>query len=213
MTVSILDFLTRIARDLNETNNDFIIPTSSWSRTEMLGYLNYAESNFLQDTGIWQTDVSIVAAAGASILFDRPVNTMDINRMGFNGRHLHRQAVVNFELEDRNWRLHAVGMPDYYHEDLLPNSKFELNKIPAAGGTIRIFADYLPDPYATVYEDINLKDCWEQYLRWKVLSLALAKDCEDQDLGRSNYANQRYTVGVMLARRLIKGVAATGLRG
>lgn len=211
MTISVLDLLTRVSLDLNETNNEFL--SGAWTRSEMLGYLNYAESNFLQSTGIWQTDVSIVAAAGASILFDRPLNTMDINRMGFNGRHLHRQAVINFELEDRDWRSHAVGMPEYYHEDLLPNSKFELNKIPAAGGTIRIFADYLPDPYLTVDENLHVKDSWEQYLRWKVLSLALAKDCEDQDLGRSNYANQRYAVGVMLARRLLKGVAETGLRG
>jgi hypothetical protein len=211
MTINILDFLTRIARDLNETDNDFL--SGAWTRTEMLGYLNYAESNFLQDTGIWQTDVSIVAAPGATILFDRPPNTMDINRMGFNGKSLHRQTAVNFELEDRDWRSHAVGKPDYYHEDLLPNSKFELNKIPAAGGTVRIFADYLPDPYATVYEDLHLKDTWEPYLRWKVIELALRKDSEDQDLGRANYARQRYMVGVNLARRLMKGTLATGIGG
>lgn len=211
MATNITEVLTRIARDLAETSNEFL--SLSWSRTEMLGYLNYAERDFLQLSGIWKEDISIIAAAGASILFDRPDNTMDIDRMGFDGKHLHRQTSLNFELEDRNWRTHSTGKPDYYHEDNLPNSKFELNKIPAAGGTIRIFADYLPDPYLIVSEDLHLRDCWEPYLRWKVLSLALAKDCEDQDLGRSKYAQQRYMVGVMLARRLIKETAATGLRG
>jgi hypothetical protein len=213
MAINITEVMTRIARDLNESDSDFISPPSSWSLAEILGYLNYAESNFLQATGIWQTDIPIVAVAGATILFDRPANTMDINRMGFNGKHLHRQSAHSIELEDRDWRAHAIGMPDYYHEDHLPNSKFELNKIPAAGGTIRIFADYLPDPYTNVFEDLHLKDTWEPYLRWKILALALGKKSDDQDLGRSNYADKRYNVGVQLARRLIKGVASTGLKG
>lgn len=209
MAINISEVMTRIARDLHETSNDFA--SGAWSRVEMVGYLNDAELDFLRLTGIWQTDVSVAAAAGSGILFDRPANTMDINRVGFDGKHLHRQSSINFELEDRDWRSHSAGKPDYWHEDNLPNTKFELNKIPTYGGTLRIFADYRPDPYLSIYEDLHLKDSWEPYLRWKVLSLALAKDCEDQDLGRSRYAQQRYMVGVLLARRLIKGVAAVGL--
>jgi hypothetical protein len=211
MAINITEFMTRIARDLHESSNDF--PSGAWSRTEMLGYLNYAERNFLLLSGIWKTDISIVAAPGSGLIFNRPANTVDIDRVGFNGKHLHRQTSLNFELEDRNWRLNSTGAPDYWHEDNISNSQFELNKIPAAGGTLRIFADYLPDPYLTVFEDLHLKDCWEPYLRWKVLSLALSKDGEDQDLGRSNYAQKRYGVGIMLARRLIKESSATGLRG
>ena len=145
MAINTADFMSRVATDLHEVSNDF--PSGAWSRAEMVAYLNDAELDFLRLTGIWQTDVSIVASAGAGILFDRPDNTMDINRVGFDGKHLHRQAVVNFELEDRDWRSHSGGKPDYWHEDNLPNTKFELNKIPAAGGTIRMFADYRQAPY------------------------------------------------------------------
>ena len=211
MTISVSEFMTRVARDLNETSNEFL--SGAWTTDEMIGYLNYAERDFLHSSGIWQTDVVMTVSAGSSILIDRPDNTMDITRLGFNGKSLHRQTSHDIELEDRDWRSHAVGMPSYYHEDHIPNSKLELNKIPAGGGIVRIFADYLPDPYTTLSENIHLKDCWEPYLRWKVISLALAKDCEDQDLGRSNYSDHRYNMGIMLARRLMKGSAATGIRG
>lgn len=201
MTIAITDFLTRIATDLNEEDNDF--PSLAWTRTEMLAYLNNAERDFLRLTGMVQTDVN-VSADGSTILFNRPDNTMDLNRVSFNGKNLRRQTSNDFMMEDRNWRNNAVGKPSYWHEDHLAVTQFELNKIPAAGGTIRIFADYLYDEYASVFEDLHLRDIWEPYLRWKVLSLALAKDGENQDLGRSSYAQERYMVGVRLALRLIK---------
>lgn len=202
MTVNITEFLTRVSRDLNEESNAF--PTGAWTQAEMLGYLNYAERDFLKLTGIVQTDVSIVAAAGSPILLNRPANTMDINRMSVNGLQIRRQTAWDFELEDRSWRMHTAGRTHYWHEDHLSITQFELNKLPAAGATIRIFADYIYNEYTSVSENLHLKDSWEQYLRWKVISLALGKKGDNQDIGRSKYANQRYQVGVRLARRLIE---------
>ena len=212
MTVSLADFFTKVARDLHETDNTF--SSGSWSAIEMLAYLNNAEREFLLLTGIWKTDVSVLISPGSTILFDRPLNTMDIDRMSFCCKPLRRQTSYDLELEDRKWRINILGYPQYWHEDHLPNSQYEINKVPAAGGELRIFADYLPDPYTDIdTEDIHLRDCWEQYLRWRVLSLALTKDCEDQDLGRSNYSRQRFMLAVMLARRLIRGIAEANLRG
>jgi hypothetical protein len=211
MAISVDTVLSRIATDLSETSSDFL--SGAWTRTEMIGYLNYAERDFLIQTGSMKYDVSVVLAPGAGILIDRPANTMDIDRVSLNGKRVLRQSSMNLELEDRNWRVNSTGYPSYWHEDNIAITKIELNKIPLAGGTLRVIADYLPNAYATVFDSLHLRDCWEPYLRWKVLALALAKDCEDQDIGRSNYANQRYMVGVQLAQRLVKGVAENGLRG
>lgn len=211
MTTSVSEFLTRVSRDLHETSNAFL--SGAWTLAEMLSYLTQAERRFLHAAGIWKIDTTVVLAAGSSILINRPASTMDIDRVSVNGRHIKRQTSYDFELEDRHWRENTAGKPSYWHEDNIPNTTFELNKIPAAGASVRVFADYLPAEYTDMTGNIHLKDCWEPYLRWEVLSLALAKDCEDQDLGRSNYAHKRYGVGIMLARRMIKGIANTGLRG
>jgi hypothetical protein len=211
MTILLSTILTRVAIDLNETSNAFL--SGAWTQTEMIGYINHAERDFLLRTGIWKTDSSIVASAGASILFNRPANTMDIDRVGFNGKRLYRQSSQNLELEDRDWRTYSTGNPSYWHEDNLANSQFEINKIPAAGGTLRLFADYLPNAYTVITDAFHLAASWEPYVRWKTISLSLAKKCEDQDLGRSNYAQQRYMVGVQLARHLMMGSMTGNLKG
>jgi hypothetical protein len=205
MTINIIDFLTRVAFDLNETDNNF--PTGAWTRAEMVEYLNYSEKDFLKRTGILKVNVLETLPAGSTILCTRPTSIMDIDRIGFNGKHCRRQTSNNFEMEDRDWRQKTTGRPTYWHEDHLPNTQLELNKIPAAGGIIRYIGDYLYAPYVSPFENIHLKDSWEPYLRWKVLSLALIKDGDNKDIGRSQYAQQRYLLGVRLARRLVTGTA------
>lgn len=209
MTVSVLDFLTRVAWELHETDNTF--DSGAWTVSEMLGYLNYAEKKFLERTGILKSDDTITAD-GSAIVFNRPNNTIDIDRISFYGKPLRRQTLFDLELEDRSWRSKTTGKPSYWHEDNLPNSQFEINKIPAAGGNLRIFSDYIPDEYTDTSGDIHLTDEWEQYLRWKVISLALGKDGDNQDVGRSDYADQRFRLGITLARRLMKGMAEVNLR-
>jgi hypothetical protein len=211
MVVSIEDFMTRVANDLSETSNEFL--SGAWTLAEMISYLNYAERDFLIKTGAVKYDTTVILPGGSGILIERPDNTMDIDRVSLDGKRLLRQSSINLELEDRHWRSHTVGHPAYYHEDNIPISYIELNKIPSTGGTLRVFSSWLPDPYTTIFENLHLPDHWEPYLRWKVLALALAKDCEDQDIQRSSYADQRYMVGVQLAQRLVKGITDTGLRG
>ena len=211
MAISVEDFMTKIANDLSEGDNSF--PSGAWTRDEMIGYLNYAERDFLIKTGAVKYDVSITLPPGTGILLDRPDNTMDIERVSLDGRRLLRQSSMNLELEDRNWRSNSTGKPSYWHEDNMSMSNIELNKIPAIGGVLRVFSGYLPNPYTVIYEDLHLADHWEPYLRWGVLAICLIKDSEDQDVARAEYAKQRYMVGVQLAQRLVKGISETGLRG
>jgi hypothetical protein len=199
----IITFLERIARDLHEESVEFP-EGGAWSREEILGYLNTAERLFLQKTGMLKADDTVVSD-GSTLLFDRPDNTIDIDRVSFNGKALRRQTSWDLEREDRNWRSNAVGNPSYWHEDHLANNQIEINKVPAAGGNLRFISDYVYDEYDLdgIYENIHLKDTWEVYLRWKVLSLCLAKDSDQQDLPRSKYADQRFRFGIYLARRLL----------
>jgi hypothetical protein len=205
MTVTVKEFFVRIARDLHEPVE---FSGGIWTSDEMLNYLNNAEKIFLQKTGVLKIDATVTSVPGTVILYDRPANTMDIDRISFNGKPLRRQTSWDLERENRNWRATPNGSPSYWHEDHLANSQFELDKRPAAGGIIRVIADYLPDPYTSISTgNIHLKDSWEPYLRWKVLSQALARDGDNQDLGRSRYAHERFKMGIYLARRIMKGIA------
>ena len=148
-------------------------------------------------------------AAGTTILFIKPSDMMDIERISLNYKRLRRVTSWDLEREDPAWRLNPNGSSQSYHEDHLPINSFEVNSRPASGGSIRIFGGTLPPLHTTdTTELIAVKDCWEQYIRWETIALALAKDGDNQDVARSTYAHQRYLLGVSLAKRMVLGTPA-----
>lgn len=215
MAVTIAVFLTRIAKDLHE--DPAIFPpgrNNLWTLEEMVGYVSYAERDFLRRTGIEKTDAAMAIAPGNVVVFTKPLGLMDIERISFNYKRLRRVTSWDLEREDPTWRNHPNDSPQSYHEDYLPINAFELDNRPVAGGNLRIFADTMPPDHTTnTAELIAVKDCWEQYIRWEVLSLALAKDGDNQDVPRSNYAHQRYMLGVSLAKRMVIGTSLMDIGG
>lgn len=206
--------LTRVARDLHQKDNTFKLGLEApyWSPDEMIGYVNYVERDFLRRAGIKMWDVSKTLPAGSPILFAKPNGTMDIERVSFNKVRIRRQSVWDLARENPSWRNNPPGRPHYWHEDHLAVADIEVDRLPAAGGTLRFFVTMVPivhAPYPGGYaEDISVIDCWEPYIRWDVLSLALSKDGDYQDSKRGQYCHQRYMLGVSLARRLVQGPGA-----
>jgi hypothetical protein len=207
MAIAISTVLSRVAIDLHEEDNTF--GTGLWTQNEMLRYVEYAEIDFLRRTGILKYDTTVAVVAGTTRLFTKPTRTMQIERMSFNGVRLRRQTSWDLEREDANWRATPNGRARYWHEDHLPVNQFELDRRPAAGGNLRIFYDTVPvehaDAPAGIAENIAVPDVWEPYIRWEVLSLALGKDGDNQDMERSDYAHRRYLLGVFLAKRMVIG--------
>jgi hypothetical protein len=209
MSVTVAEFLSRIAKDLHEDPATFPPGDNNlWTLEEMVGYISYAERDFLRRTGVEAVDATVPVAAGNVLVFSKPTNMMDIDRISFNYLRLRRVTSWDLEREDPTWRTHPNDKASQYHEDHLPINSFELDNRRLSGGTLRIFGGLLP-PLHTVdtTELIAVKDCWEQYIRWEVLSLALGKDGDNQDVSRSAYAHQRYLLGCSLAKRMVLGTA------
>lgn len=203
--------LTKIAKDLHQRDNLFKLGQEApyWTPDEMIGYANYAEKDFLRRTGITIFNLTQNMPAGNTITFLKPVGTMDIERVSFNKRRMRRQSTWDLTRQNPGWRNNPPGRPKYWHEDHLGVNNFEVDKRPAAGGTFRFFVTMIPTPHAFYpagySEDLNVIDAWEPYIRWDVLSLALGKEGDMQDVRRSGYCHQRYMLGVTLAKRLVQG--------
>jgi hypothetical protein len=210
MAVTVATLLSRIARDLHEDPATFPPGDNNlWTLEEMVGYISYAERDFLRRTGIQTVDTTVAIPPGYTLAFNKPSNIMDIERISIDYKRLRRVTSWDLEREDPTWRMHPNDRAQSYHEDHLPINSFELDNRPAAGGNLRIFGGYLPPLHTTdLTEFIAVKDCWEQYIRWEVLALALAKDGDNQDVSRSSYAHQRYLLGASLARRMVIGTPA-----
>jgi len=215
MSTTLAVFISRLARDLHE--NPAIFPPGGhnlWTLAEILDYIDYAERDFLRRTGILKSDITVPVLPGNTILFNKPAAVMDIERISFNYKRLRRVTTWDLEREDPGWRVRPNGTPRAYHEDHLPATQFEFDHIPAPGGSYRMFCDSLPAEHTTnLAELIAVNDCWEPYIRWEVIALALGKDGDNQDVARSAYAHQRYLLGVALALRLVNGENIATLPG
>lgn len=209
MSVTVATFLSRIAKDLHEDPATFPPGANNlWTLDEMANYISYAERDFLRRTGVEAVDATIAVPAGNVLVFSKPNNMMDIERISFNYKRLRRVTSWDLEREDPTWRTHPNHAAQQYHEDHLPVNSFELDNRRLSGGNLRIFGGTLPPLHTTdTTELIAVKDCWEQYIRWEVLSLALAKDGDNQDVVRASYAHQRYMLGCSLAKRMVLGTA------
>jgi hypothetical protein len=257
MTNSIDNFLTAIARDLHEEDNTF--PSGLWTVDEMIGYIEHAERDFYRQTGIVKVDATVAVISGVQLIFTKPSNMMDIDRISFNKKRLRRVTSWDLQREDPKWRANPNGKARYYHEDHLTSVlQFEFDRVPLQGGSYRIIGDLLPPPHTSTtvitvvtagrslplpnparifpidpmrYGDTDrvaplpffvseshetttsVDVVWEPFIRWEVLSLALGKDGDNQDVARSNYAHQRYLMGVSLAKRLTMGTETNVVPG
>jgi hypothetical protein len=205
MTITISQMLSKISLDLQEGSNtgsgDFNF--GLWTAAEIMGYINYALGCFLNDTGVVITDNTITASIGTS-LYTRPTNAADIDRISFNGKRLRRVSSFDLASRDYKWRSRS-GIPQFYHEDGIQISSFELDKMPTSPGAIRIFADLLPSEVTNTTDVFPMPDCWEPYIRWETISFCLQKDGEAQDLPRAEWAHNKYLFGVSLAQRIVAG--------
>ena len=202
MAATVDQMLSKIALDLQETDNSF--SSGLWTRSEMYGYINYAIYSFLNDTGIIISDNTITASIGVRS-YTRPDNSADIDRIGFDGKRVRRISLFDLASKNPSWRS-TNGIPQFYYEDAAEITEFDFDKLPTKAGTIRIFADLLPVEVDDLADVIEIPDCWEPYIRWEVISFALQKDGESQDLPRADWAHNKYLFGVSLAQRIVAGM-------
>lgn len=201
MTILVSEFLTKIAYDLQETDNTF--SSGLWTPSEVIDYLNYAQGCFINDTGVVVSDNTILSVIGDRD-YTRPTNAGDIDRIAFNGKRVRRVSSFDLMSKDPAWRSRS-GIPQFYHEDGLTITSFEFDKMPTKVGNIRIFADMLHADITSTSEALVVPDCWEPYIRWEVISFCLQKDGESQDLDRADWAHKKYLFGVKLAQRIVSG--------
>lgn len=216
MTVYVKDALTKVARDLHEQSNLFdTVNPALWTPDEMISYIHCAETAFFSESGVTKYSTDVIVPAVATRIFSKPAMTMILERISINGRMIRK--VTSWDLERQNylWRSATDNKPRHWHEDHLPITQIEFDRIPREGDVIRYFHDMAPAerlPYPDGYDQAFIvADEWEPYIRWEVLSMALAKDGDAQDLGRSAFAHKQFEFGIALAVRLMHGSAGPGV--
>lgn len=130
MTTLVSDLLTVMLRHLQETAT---LSSRLWVEPELVQYIADADREFLALTGIVKQAGSVLAVAGQSI-YDEPADSIDVERISWNGKKLYPQTRYELDRQKPNWKADS-GAPQRYHRDHLPPKQFEVWKKPTATGT------------------------------------------------------------------------------
>lgn len=196
-----------IARMLPILMEDSALSTGVWNIAEVINYTNDIQSDFARDTQcLKQYNLISGGAVAGQRLYSDPADSMQIDRIDFNGKPLYRTSRHMLDLEDRQWKTKS-GTPKRYHTDFLNDRKtFEFDRAPTAAMAaipIGVLSTELPTDVTVVGSFIDLPDHVIPYLQWGVLAKLFGKQGENQDLARANYCESRYLWGVSLYRRLM----------
>lgn len=201
MATTVNQLLAQIAFLVQE---DTAFSTGLWTITELIDYINIAQDDFIRETQITkQTDPVTVVAGTRS--YGEPADSMSVDRIDFNLRALRRTNVGFLDLDNRKWRT-LSGTPSQYHQDMLPNKTFELDRAPLAaqaGLFINVLSTLAPAVVTIGTDNLTVPDYAVLYIKFGVLEKMLSKQGESQDLAKAKYCKSRFDFGVALIQNLM----------
>ena len=193
-----------IAQIVFLVQEDSSFTSGLWSVTEVIDYINIVMDDFIRQTQITkQTDP--ITVVGGTRSYAEPADSMSIDRIDFNLRALRRTNVGFLDLDNRKWRT-LSGTPSQYHQDMLPNKTFELDRAPLAaqaGLFINVLSTLYPAAVTTGTDNLTVPDYAVLYIKFGVLDKMLSKQGEAQDLAKAKYCKARFDFGVSLFQNLM----------
>ncbi len=99
-----------------------------WTSAEIINYINTVSKDLILRTQIIKQQDTVDVTAGTR-LYDDPPDTMQMDRITYNGRALYRTNRYLLDRENPKWKT-LSGVPKQYHQDQLPTRTFELDRAP-----------------------------------------------------------------------------------
>lgn len=122
---------TLLAEIDDMVQEDAAFSSGLWSASELIGYINDIQKEFVLKSQILK-DIDMVNAVAAQRIYDDPDDSMQIDRIAFGNIPLYRSSRTVLDKDDPDWRGKA-GRPRQYHQDQLSTKKFESDRAPESG--------------------------------------------------------------------------------
>lgn len=185
--------------------------TTQFSIAQMLEALNQRQRRFLKDTGLLQTQASIGGVANQS-RYTLAQTAIDVRRAAwkpFGGSPKSMERVDAWELDNMltGWPTDSAPAPEFWHDSTLPTLTIEVAKSPSDVGSIELLLTSLPATLGGAGTALDVPDEFAHAILFGALADLLSKDGEGSDPERAAYCEQRYEMGVELARVMLRSDA------
>lgn len=182
-------------------------PSGLWSQSEVINYINQRQNKFLKDTQL-QFGIAVQPVNIGQGTYDLPddwitsLRCVYINTAGAS-KELPRSDTWEADYGMPNWT-QANGTPKIFYDGGKPIS-LELIPAPDAGGTIQLH--YVP--YGALLDgsgELMTVPCeFVPSIKYGVIADMLTKVGRANDAPRAEYCANRFSLGVDIARLLVKG--------
>ena len=180
--------------------------TPLWSQEEMLDYLESVQNDFL-------CAVRPVYAIATQTLqvgipsYPNPADAIRVERISVNGTELWNMTQTDIDWQG-GYSPRAGQGPLNWYQDKVGPFNFAVDPIPQTGNTARIFYSQLGSTSLGLLSTLTVPDIFWPALSWGILSIALSKDGEVKDLGRSAIAQQKFRFWQILGLKFMEGLDA-----
>jgi hypothetical protein len=183
-------------------------PSGLWSLAEVVNYLNQRQNLFLKYTQL-QFGMANIPAVNGTATYDLPddwITTVRVVWVALDGstRELGKSDYWEADNGIPSWT-QTDGTPLLYYDGGKP---ITITVMPAPDADGTIFIEYVP--YAALLdgtgEIMTLPDEFVPSIKYGVMADMLTKVARSQD-PRADYCNQRFQLGIELARLLVGGFA------
>lgn len=182
-------------------------PSELWTKVEVASYVDQRQNRLLKDTHL-QWGIANITGVQGTIIYDLPddwINTIRVVWIFQDGttKELARSDTWEADHGKPSWS-YVQGTPDMYYDGGKPITLRIIPK-PNVNGTIQI--QYVP--YSAIVEGdgelMTVPDEFVVSVKYGALADMFSKVGRGQDVNRAKYCEQRYALGVELARMLVLG--------
>ena len=184
--------------------------TTMFTPTQFLNALDQRQKMFMKETGAIVTRATNGAAVNQQ-RYALPTDWIATRRLTFAGADgkkysLFRTDAYQLDQGMSDWN-YTSGAPYTFHESTLPTLQVEIAPAPNDIGTMGILYVALPTTLDGSGVKLTIPDEFAPYVLYGALADLLGQDGEGKDLKRAAYCEQRYAMGVELAKAMIRGAA------
>lgn len=196
-----------------------------FTQTEIIGYINDAQSDFLRDVQpVYEVDTTAAVATGQRY-YAQPPDCIRIERIAINPQptsynsvtmDLYETSQSSLDLSDPYWQ-GVQGLPQQWFRDLINNAQYGYAPVPSANYVAEIwYSQNILPAGITLTTLLLVPDVFEHYIKYSVLAKCWSKDGETRDPMRADYCQRRCKLITLLAIKFMTGAGVnmpTGTRG
>lgn len=210
MAITDQAIFNEIQNSLLETPNSGASYSSGhWTASEVIGYANTRQQEFLKLTGILLTraTLSTIPQINRHTLPTAHITTHRVVYLSAAGVYTEIPRGDGYEADHgaADWPFNGTPVPAIYTDGEVPTTQIQTMPAASAIGVLQVLFVALPAILTGLGVALTVPDEFTPAIKWGIVSDMLGKVGRGQDPARAAWAEAQYQLGVEAAKVMLEG--------